>query len=108
MARIMTENQQLLTRYLAAVGCSKAQVLYMMAELWSEEETLEMLQFCKDNPEASPAQLLQACYTISAKYKREEPENEDEALNEEIPNRPSAGFINTLHYIMERESEESK
>lgn len=66
MENKLTENQKLLARYLSAVGCESAMALYMIMELWEEEETIKMLNYCADNLDASPAELLKACYKISS------------------------------------------
>lgn len=71
MPRVITENQAMLTRYLAAVGCEKLAVLVMATELQDEEATLEMLEFCASNPSATQAQLLKASSEISSKFKRQ-------------------------------------
>ena len=68
MAKILTENQRILTRYLAAVGCERVAVMLMITELWDKRATLEMLEFCSNNPDASQAQLLKMSSQISSKY----------------------------------------
>ena len=65
MANVLTENQRLLTRYLAAVGCQKEAVLYIMVQIYSEELTLEMLEFCASNPNATQEQLLKALFIFT-------------------------------------------
>ena len=72
MARVISENQSMLTRYLAAVGCTKLAVLTMVTELWDEDATLEMLEYCASNPNATQAQLLKASSEISSRRKRVE------------------------------------
>lgn len=67
MSKIISENQRLLTRYLAAVGCPKSNIIHISLTLWEEDEVLEMLEFCARNPDASPAQLLKVCSEISSK-----------------------------------------
>ena len=62
----------MLAGYLAAVGCQTEAVLLMVAELWDERATIEMLEFCADNPKASQAQLLEASSKISSKYEERE------------------------------------
>ena len=71
MERVLTENQTMLTRYLAAVGCEDLAVVVMVLELLDEEATLEMLEFCASNPNATQAQLLKASSEISSKFKRQ-------------------------------------
>ena len=70
MARVISENQSLLTKYLAAVGCTKLAILVMATELWDEEATLEMLEYCASNPNATQKQLLEASSEIASKIKR--------------------------------------
>ena len=80
MAEIFTENQKLLIRYLAAVGCDKLAGLVIITELWEEEAVLEMLEYCRNNPDASQAQLLKASSKISSKFEKQE-QTESEAEN---------------------------
>ncbi len=77
MAKILTENQRILTRYLAAVGCETLAVMVMVTRVW-EEATLEMLQYCKDHPNADQAELLKASSKISSKYPEPEEEYDEE------------------------------
>ena len=72
MAEVLTENQELLTSYLAAVGCSTLAVLVMVTELWDENAVLEMLEYCASHPDANQAQLLKASSEISCKLKLRE------------------------------------
>lgn len=74
MDMVLTENQMLLTEYLAAVGCETLAVMVMVTRVWEEEETLEMLQYCKDHPDADQAELLKASSKIYSKYPRPEEE----------------------------------
>ena len=71
MPRVLTENQMLLTEYLAAIGCEDLAVIVMVLELQDEEATLEMLEFCASNPNATQAQLLKASSEISSRIKRQ-------------------------------------
>ena len=71
MAKVLTENQSLLTRYLAAVGCDKGAVFEIMLKLWHEEAIIEMLEFCREHHPASQAELLEASSKIYLKYKEE-------------------------------------
>ena len=93
MAEVLTENQRMLTGYLAAVGCSRVAVLYIVMELWDEEAVIRMLEFCRDNPKATEAELLEACSKIYSKYKdriealpewgeEDEEEEEEEEMEE--------------------------
>lgn len=71
MPRVLTENQMLLTEYLAAIGREDLAVIVMVLELQDEEATLEMLEFCASNPNATQAQLLKASSEISSRIKRQ-------------------------------------
>ena len=69
MKEVLTENQRIMTRYLASIGCDMLTTFTILTDLWDEEAVLEMLQFCKDNHPASQAQLLKASSRIYSKYK---------------------------------------
>ena len=71
MARVLTENQALLTRYLAAVGCSDGAIFKIILTLWDEDAVIEMLEYCRDYPKASETDLLKTCSKISLKYNLE-------------------------------------
>lgn len=77
MGGVLSENQHMLAGYLTAVGCQVEAVLLMVAELWDEDATIEMLEFCADHPTASQAELLAASAKISAKYEEWESLLED-------------------------------
>ena len=70
MSKILTENQKLLTRYLAAVGCETVAVLVMMVELHDEDAVLDVLEFCASHPDATQDELMKASSEISAKRAR--------------------------------------
>ena len=72
MPRIMTENQALLAEYLLIVGCSMAEAFKITMNTWDEMATIEMLEFCRDNRNATPAELLKKSSEISLKYPTEE------------------------------------
>ena len=76
MEKVLTENQMLLTEYLAAVGCETLAVMVIVTRVWEEDATLEMLQYCKDHPNADQAELLKASSKISSKYPWSEDEEE--------------------------------
>ena len=57
MARVLTENQRMLTGYLAAVGCKTATIVRIISETWEADDTIKMLEFCRDNPNATEEQL---------------------------------------------------
>ena len=71
MARVLSENRELLTGYLAAIGCQNSTIWQItMLDLEEEEAIAEMLQFCKENhPHLSETRLLETSSEISLKYK---------------------------------------
>ena len=72
MARVLTENQSGMIGYLTAVGCDKGTVFKILFNVWDEMATIEMLEFCRDNRNATPAELLKKSSEISLKYPTEE------------------------------------
>lgn len=72
MEEFWTENRRLLTRYLGAVGCDTLAGLLIVTELWDEDAVLEMLEFCKNHPDANQEQLLKASSEISSRIVSEE------------------------------------
>ena len=72
MAKVLTENQELLAGYLTAIGCDKGAVFRIVFNVWEEEATLEMLEFCRKNHPADKAQLLEMSSKIFSRYKAEE------------------------------------
>ncbi len=68
--RILTENQTLLAGYLKEIGCEKVAVLLMIVELWDARATIEMLEYCRDHPDARQTELLKTSSEISSKYPR--------------------------------------
>ena len=74
MEEVMTEYQRLLTKYLASIGCESGTVFKILCNVWEEEATIEMLEFCRDNRDASPAELLEMSLKISSKYPTEDEE----------------------------------
>ena len=78
MARVLTENQSGMIGYLTAVGCDKGTVFKILFNVWDEMATIEMLEFCRDNQNASPAELLKKSSEISLKYPREEEEKDED------------------------------
>ena len=73
MARVISEEREVLTGYLAAIGCKESTMWQIvMLDLEREEAVLEKLQFCKENhPNLSEAKLLEMSSKISLKYKDE-------------------------------------
>lgn len=75
----MSENRRILTRYLAAVGCDIGTAFTIVMNLWPEYATIKMLQFCKDNPKATPEELLEMSLKIYSEY-----EDIEEIIEEQI------------------------
>ena len=71
MARVLTENQRMLTGYLAAVGCKRSTIVRIISETWEADKTIKMLEFCRANPNATEAELLKTSYEISSRDKME-------------------------------------
>ncbi|MBO4343031.1 MAG: hypothetical protein J5844_00090 [Clostridia bacterium] len=46
----------------------------MIFELWDDEPVMEMFEYCRDHPNAKPAELLKASSEISSKYPRDDEE----------------------------------
>ena len=65
MARVLTENQVLLKWYLKEVGCKMSTIVRIISETWDEDKTIKMLEFCRDNPNASEEELSNAALRIS-------------------------------------------
>ena len=70
MDMVLSENQRLLTKYLAAVGCEDLAVVVIMLDMWDEDAVLEMLEFCASHPDATPNELLKASSEIGRRYSR--------------------------------------
>ena len=73
---VLTHNQKLLTKYLAALGMTLARRTYILGILWEEEATVEMLQYIAETRETDQATLLSIACEISKKYKSETSEME--------------------------------
>ena len=65
---IMTPNQELLTDYLIALKMPLADRMYIVAILWEEEATLEMLQYIAKTKESDLVKLSSIALEISKKY----------------------------------------
>ena len=72
MARVMTPNQELLTEYFWEIKTPPSQGLLIVARLWEEEATLEMLRYIQKTKEEDPAKLYEIALKISKKYETEE------------------------------------
>ena len=68
MARVMTENQRMLTGYLIAVGCKKSTTVRIISQVWEADKTIKMLEFCRDNPNASEEELSNVALSISLDF----------------------------------------
>ena len=70
----LTEEQELLSKYLRALEVSAARRIYLLGILWEIEATGEMLQYIADTKETNHEKLIEAAKKISQKYKREDDE----------------------------------
>ena len=73
-----TQNQELLRDYLKAVEIPAVDGLLILAMLWEEEATQEMLDYILETQEDDPAKLYEIACEISEKYKSETEEDWDE------------------------------
>ena len=69
--RILSKNQETLARYLVAIGCPRPVYWGIMLDMVEEEATIEMLKYCRENPNASHAELLEMSSIICSKYEAE-------------------------------------
>lgn len=75
---MLTEEQILLIRYLAASKMEKVDILLIVGKLSEEKATMEMLEYIAENHPLSQAQLFSTALKISEKYPIEINEEEDE------------------------------
>lgn len=68
MARVLTENQRMLTGYLIAVGCKKSTTVRIISQVWEPDKTIKMLEFCRDNPNATEEELSNAASKIDCDF----------------------------------------
>lgn len=69
---VFTPNQKLLIRYLKILGMPPADGMYIVAILWEEEATLEMLQYIAKTKESDLVKLSSIALEISKKYESHE------------------------------------
>ncbi len=74
MENSSTENQRLrlLIKCLIAKRLQTAEILYITIGLPTEIEVIKMLEFCRENPNASQEELLEASSKIYWKYEEEQ------------------------------------
>ena len=71
MERILTEMQEKLIQYLFGKGCKSGTVLEIMFDVWEPEETMEMIEFCRDNDDkATEKDFAVAAKEISVKKEK--------------------------------------
>ena len=63
----LSQAQKDLVQGLVLFGCSKIQVLAMMARLWHPDDIIEMLFYMVNNAIATPEELWKVSSEISAK-----------------------------------------
>ena len=93
MMAVLTEEQKLLTSYLAATGMSLVERMLVTGMLWEEEATIEMLLHISKTQESDPAKLYSIAYEISQKHKSEETEKTEEGKKYSLPENPTAEQI---------------
>ena len=71
MAKVLTENQVLLKGYLKEIGCSMATIVKVIFDTWGEDNTIKMLEFCRDNPNATEAELSEMSSRIYSQNNKE-------------------------------------
>ena len=76
--KIYTPEQEILSNYLFATKMTLVERLLVMAMLWEEEATQEMLDYIVKTQEDDPAKLYEIACEISEKYKSEMEEDWDE------------------------------
>ena len=76
----LSQAQKDLVQGLVLFGCSKIQVLAMMARLWHPDDIIEMLLYMVNNRTATPEELYKVSSRISAK--RGDPPEIDEEEDE--------------------------
>ena len=71
MGNGLSENQKMLLGYLLEIGCRKSVAIGIVFDVWEVEETIEMLEFCRDNHgKATEKQLAIAAKEISIKKEK--------------------------------------
>ena len=71
MGRVLSENQEMLLGYLLEIGCKKSVAVGILFDVWEPEETIEMLEFCRDNHrKATEKEFAIAAKEISAKKEK--------------------------------------
>ena len=76
----LSQAQKDLVQGLVLFGCSKIQVLAMMARLWHPDDIIEMLLYMVNNAIATPEELWKVSSRISAR--RGDPPEIDEEEDE--------------------------
>ena len=69
MARVMTPNQELLTEYFWEIKMRPSMGLLIIATIWDENATIEMLKYIQKTREKDPDKLYAVALQISKKYK---------------------------------------
>ena len=71
MDRALSKNQRMLFGYLLETGCKKSVAIRILSDVWEPEETIEMLEFCRDNHgKVTEKQFAKAAKEISAKKEK--------------------------------------
>ena len=71
MARVLTPNQELLRDYLWQIKTRPTLGLLIVAEVWEEDATIELLRYIQKTREKDPQKLYEVAVQIAAKYDSE-------------------------------------
>ena len=75
MEMSLTQAQKDLIHGLKLFGCGRLEAMIITMELWHPDDLQEMLNYMVDHLEATPKQLYEICFKITAG--REQPEEPD-------------------------------
>lgn len=74
--KVLTDEQELLNDYLAALGMPLLKRICVSMDLWEEEATMEMLRYIAETEETDLDQLSKTAARIGRKYNQDRDEQE--------------------------------
>ena len=77
MSKVITRGQEQLAVYFKAIGLTLAESLSLIANLWDERATVEMLEYLLETQDTDCDRVIKTALTISAKYPLPEDEEEE-------------------------------
>lgn len=80
--KVLSPNQELLAKYLAALGMPLIERLLVAAELWEEDATMEMLRYIAETEETDWKKLSKISAEISRKYNWDDEAEESDEYTE--------------------------